>query len=104
MSKNRKMSTIIALCAIIISVLCIGGLYFMSSTRLSKIMEQSAIDNMSTAMNLQSGVIKVFVDDSELLLRQYASAAEVTDVLLHPENSKYVEVAQNYILNLVSDS
>ena len=96
MSKNRKMSTIIALCAIIISVLCIGGLYFMSSTRLSKIMEQSAIDNMSTAMNLQSGVIKVFVDDSELLLRQYASAAEVTDVLLHPENSKYVEVAQNY--------
>lgn len=96
MSKNRKMSTIIALCAIIISVLCIGGLFLVSTTRLTKIMKQSAIDNMSTAMNLQSGVIEGFVGDSETLLRQYASAEEVTNVLLHPENSSYVGVAQNY--------
>lgn len=96
MSKNSKMSTIVALCAIIVSLVCIGALYFASSTKSEAIMEQSSIDNMMTAMNLQSGVIKEFVDSSEMLLRQYASADEVSKVLLNPSDAQLVSEAQAY--------
>jgi len=52
MNKNKKMSTMIALSAILVSVICIGVLYFASSSKSKSIMEQSTVNNMETALNL----------------------------------------------------
>ena len=64
--KNRKMSTVVAIGAIIIAVVCLGVLYIMSSRSTTNAMEQAAVNNMKTAMNLQTGIIQQFVADSEL--------------------------------------
>ena len=96
MSRNKKMSTIIAAGAIIVSILCISILYLASSSKSSSIMEKSAIDNMMTALNLRSGVVTEFVENAELLLRQYASAEEVTQVLKNPDNAQIVSSSQEY--------
>lgn len=94
--KNRKMSTVIAIGAIIIAVVCLGILYIISSQSTTKAMEQAAVNNMKTAMNLQTGIIRQFVDESERYLKEYATAHELQDLLKHPDDPEKAKIAQEY--------
>lgn len=94
--KNRKMSTVIAIGAIIIAVVCLGVLYMISSRSTTDAMEQAAVNNMKTAMNLQTGIIRQFVSESERYLKEYATASELRDLLKNPDDPEKVKVAQEY--------
>lgn len=94
--KNRKMSTVIAIGAIIIAMVCLGVLYMISSRSTTGAMEQAAVNNMKTAMNLQTGIIRQFVSESERYLKEYATAAELRDLLKNPDDPEKVRVAQEY--------
>lgn len=94
--KNRKMSTVVAMGAILIAVVCLGVLYAISSQSTTKSMEQAAVNNMKTAMNLQTGIIRQFVGESERYLKEYATAAELRDLLKNPNDPEKVKVAQEY--------
>lgn len=96
MTKNRKMSTMIALGAIMIAVVCMGILYLISSRSTSTAMERAAMNNMKTAMNIQTGIMKQFVEFSELAMKEYGSAEEIKNLLKHPDDSECVRVAQAY--------
>ncbi len=90
------MSTVIAMGAILIAVVCMAVLYLISSSRTSSSMQRAAMDNMRTAMNLQTGIMRQFVENSELGLREYATAEEITAVLKNPTDSECVRAAQEY--------
>ena len=64
MIKNLKMSTIIALCAGIITCICMVILYLTLSNNVSNAMSKNAIDNMMTALDGQSNIIELYVLNS----------------------------------------
>lgn len=96
LGKNRKMSTVIALGAAIIAIICMAILYVISSRTTSKAMETAAMNNMSTAMNLQMGIINQFVAESERSMKQYGSAPAVQNVCKNPDDPAAVSAAQKY--------
>lgn len=94
--KDRKMSTVIAIGAIFVAVICMVVLYLITSMSTTKAMKEAAMNNMRTAINMQSGIMTQFVQDSELLMRQYGSAEEVANVIKHPDDPECVRAAQEY--------
>lgn len=96
MIKNLKMSTIIALCAGIITCICMVILYLTLSNNVSNAMSKNAIDNMMTALDGQSNIIELYVSNSEKLLKEYTSADEINNLLEYPNNPDYIKSAQEY--------
>lgn len=96
MIKNMKMSTLISLCTGLISFLCMAILFLFISSRVSDIVTGQAVGNMTTALEGQANLIEQFVADSELLLKEYASAPVVKKLLSDPENPECIEAAQSY--------
>ena len=96
MIKNMKMSTLISLCTGLISFLCMAILFLFISSRVSDIVTGQAVGNMTTALEGQANLIEQFVADSELLLKEYASAPVVKKLLSDPENPEYIAAAQSY--------
>lgn len=94
--KNQKLSTVMTISVAIISVVCIAFLYLMTNTNTSVIMEQLTKNQMSTALDAQAALVRQYVDASERLLREYASAKEVKELILHPEDEQIQAEAQQY--------
>lgn len=94
--KNRRMSTVIALGAALVALICMAILYMISNATTSRAMEKAAMNNMSTAMNLQMGIINQFVAESERSMKQYGSAPAVQNVLKNPDDPAAVSAAQKY--------
>ena len=46
----------------------------------------------------QAGLIERFVENSELMLKEYASAADIKKLLSQPDNPEYIDTAQNHNL------
>ena len=96
MFKKFKISTIVSVCVALITVLCMAALYIILSLNVSSTVEDKSLDNMMTALDGQSNLIDVFVSDSELLLKQYASADEIVNVIKNPDDPECVRLAQEY--------
>lgn len=94
--KNRRMSTVIALGAALVALICMAILYMISNATTSRAMEKAAMNNMSTAMNLQMGIINQFVAESERSMKQYGSAPAVQNLLKNPEDPAAISAAQKY--------
>lgn len=96
MIKNLKISTIISISVGLISFICMAVFYFVLSGNVSSVIENKAKDNMMTALDGQANLIELFVDDSEILLREYATADEIINLLKNPENAANIAAAQTY--------
>ncbi len=96
MIKNLKMSTLISIATGLISLLCMSILFLFISSSVSEIVTGQAVGNMTTALEGQANLIEQFVGDSELLLKEYASAPIVKKLLSDPENPEYIAYAQAY--------
>ena len=94
--KNMKMATIITLSVAVISLLCLSCLYLVMTSSVTQTSKQSSIDNMYTALNGQANMIELFVQESERSLRQYATADELKELLLEPDNAAKQQAAQAY--------
>ena len=96
MIKKFKISTIVSICVALITVLCMASLYIILSLSVSSTVEDKSNDNMMTALEGQANLIDVFVSDSELILKQYASADEITNIANEPDNPLFIQQAQAY--------
>ena len=94
--KHMKMATIITLSVAVISLLCLSCLYLVMTSSVTRTSKQSSIDNMYTALNGQANMIELFVQESERSLRQYATADELKELLLEPDNAAKQQAAQAY--------
>jgi methyl-accepting chemotaxis protein len=70
--------------------------YIVLNGNVSSAIENKSLDNMMTALDGQANLIEQFVSDSELLLREYATADEITNLLKYPDNSANLTAAQAY--------
>ena len=96
MIKKMKLSTLISLSLGLISFLCMTVLVIFISTRVSGVVREQAVGNMTTALEGQANLIEQFVADSELALKEYATASDIKKLLSDPENPEYIESAQKY--------
>lgn len=96
MTKHLKMATVITLSVALIATLCLGSLYLFITSSVTSTSQDSAIDNMYTALDGQANMIKLFVSESERTLKEYATAAELKELLLDPENPEKIQTAQAY--------
>ena len=94
--KHMKMATIITLSVAVISLLCLSCLYLVMTSSVTRTSKQGSIDNMYTALNGQANMIELFVQESERSLRQYATADELKELLLEPDDAAKQQAAQAY--------
>ena len=93
MIKKMKLSTLISLSLGLISFLCMTVLVIFISTRVSGVVREQAVGNMTTALEGQANLIEQFVADSELALKEYATASDIKKLLSDPETPEYIESA-----------
>lgn len=94
--KNQSMSVVIALWITVLTVLCMVVMGVSVSSGAADAMETTAINNMMTALDGQAEILDQYVNWSELLMREYATADEIYNVIKYPENEEYVKAAQAY--------
>ena len=94
--KHMKMATIITLSVAVISLLCLSCLYLVMTSSVTRTSKQGSIDNMYTALDGQANMIGLFVQESERSLRQYATADELKELLLEPDDAAKQQAAQAY--------
>lgn len=93
--KHMKMATIITLSVAVISLLCLSCLYLVMTSSVTRTSKQGSIDNMYTALDGQANMIELFVQESERSLRQYATADELKELLLEPDDAAKQQAAQD---------
>lgn len=91
-----KMSTLIAVCVVMITCICMGSLYTILNTLVVRVTKAAAVDNMMTALDGQANVIEEFIRESERSLKEYATADIVKEVLQNPGNKTAALAAQQY--------
>lgn len=96
MFKNMKMRTLLSLGVGAVTLICLIISGFVIGGRVNNITRDSAIKNMNTSLAGQAALIELYVSDSESMLKSYASADEIINLLKEPENPEYIEAAQAY--------
>lgn len=91
-----KMSTIIASSVALITIVCMSIMLVSMNKSITNVTKQSATDNMVTALNGQATIISEYISNAEILLKEYASASELVDLLKNPKNPDYIKPAQEY--------
>lgn len=97
--KNVKMSTLISVVITIISAIVLGLLFFVSSKTMTKQLEESAINNMSTLIESQATFLEQFWDESEQILKSYATADEIRAYIEDESDKKAFEKSQKYTVD-----
>lgn len=96
MIKKIKMSALISISVGLISLLCMAVIFFALSSNVMSIVKSQAVGNMTTTLEGQANLIEQFVADSELLMKEYATSADLKKLLTEPENPEYIAAAQSY--------
>lgn len=96
MFKNLKMKTLLSLGVGFVSLVCLIISGFVIGSRVNDITRDAAITNMNTSLDGQAALIALFVSDSECMLKSYASADEIMNLLKDPDNPEYIVAAQTY--------
>lgn len=96
MFRNMKMRTLLSLGVGFVTLLCLIISGIVIGGRVSNITREAAIVKMNTSLEGQAALIGLFVSDSESMMKSYASADEVINLLKEPDNPEYFEAAQLY--------
>lgn len=96
MIKNMKMKTMLSIMVGLISLICLTVFGAIIGSVIGSITKKAAINNMNTSIDGQAAIIDLFVSDSEIMLKSYASADEIRNLLNDPENTEYINAAQIY--------
>lgn len=96
MIKNQKMSTTITLAILIVNTICISMLYFVASRTMTTMMKQSELENLHATLNVQTNIIKEYIEHQEDLLIAYSNSPEVIEFLLSPQDETKRTNAQDY--------
>ncbi len=96
MIKNLRLSAMVSICVGLITLVCMGVFYVVLSGKVSDTVQQKSVENMMTVLNGQANLIENYVDSSENVLKEFASANEVTDLLKSSEDPDITARAQKY--------
>lgn len=104
---NSKKSTInVGMVCIVASIISIALTAIASMTMFvvntRKVCEQNIYEQIEITMNGRASVIRDYIKESELLLRQYGTAPAIQNALLNPEDDQAKAAAQAYTENYYS--
>lgn len=103
MFKNMKLSTGITIAITIIVITCIAFLFNASSRGMTKMMRDTAIDNMITSLEAKSQIIKSYIESSEATLLSISKASDLNEYLKTVDNSDLQTAAQTYTEKCFAD-
>ena len=95
--KNLKMSQNITIGIMLIVAVCMGLLYFISSSEMNTIMKQSERTKSENALLSQMCLIEEYVKHNEDLLAEFSKAPAVKELLKDVDNQDKQETAQQFI-------
>lgn len=94
--KNWKMRRAIMVIVLVTTLIGIGALFLMASSRNQKALSESTSDNMATYLTAQANTIENFVKEKENNLKLFGKSYDVRRVLLNEEDAQAQEQAQKY--------
>lgn len=103
MFKNMKLSTGITIAITIIVITCIGVLFNTSNNNMTKVMRNTAVDNMITSLEAKGQIIESYIESSESVLLAFSKASDVKEYLKAVDNSELKTTAQNYTEKYFAD-
>ena len=96
--KNWKMRSTIMAIVLVTTLIGIGALFLMASSRNQKALSKSTSDNMATYLTAQANTIENFVTEKENNLKLFGKSYDVRRVLLNEEDAQAQEQAQKYTM------
>lgn len=96
--KNWKMRRAIMVIVLVTTLIGIGALFLMASSRNQKALSKSTSDNMATYLTAQANTIENFVTEKENNLKLFGKSYDVRRVLLNEEDAQAQEQAQKYTM------
>ena len=96
--KNWKMRRAIMMIVLVTTLIGIGALFLMASSRNKKALSKSTSDNMATYLTAQANTIENFVTEKENNLKLFGKSYDVRRVLLNEEDAQAQEQAQKYTM------
>lgn len=94
--KNVKLAAKISVISIIMLVIGLLGLWFVTNNQMTKVMEESILQQLSSSVEMQAEIVKNYVAEAETYLTGFAQAPEVAKGLRDSGNSVAVEELQKY--------
>lgn len=94
--KKIKMSHLITLTSAIITLMCLTFLFIIANRNTDRMMEQSAVDSMFTALDANTTIVESYIKDAETDLRKYGSSVAVKSMLKNPEDETIRTDGQQY--------
>lgn len=94
--KNVKLAAKISVISIIMLVIGLVGLWCVTNSRMSKVMEESIMQQLSNSVEMQAEIVENYVAEAETYLAGFAQAPEVETGLRDTGNSDAVEALQEY--------
>ena len=96
--KNWKMRSAIMVIVLVTSLIGIGALFLMASSRNQKALSESTSDNMTTYLTAQANTIENFVTEKENNLKLFGKSYDVRRVLLNEKDAQAQKQAQKYTM------
>jgi methyl-accepting chemotaxis protein len=103
MFKRSKLSTGITVAITLIVIVCIGVLFYIANSNMTKAMRNTAVDNMITSLEAKTQIIESYVESAESTLLAYSKAGEFKNLLNDVDNSELQNAAQTYTEKYFAD-
>lgn len=94
--KNIKMAAKISLISIVILVIGLVGLWFAANRQMTKVMEESIVQQLNNSVEMQAEIVRNYVDKAETYLIGYAQAPIMADVLRNTSDESGKAGLQEY--------
>ncbi|MGN0689022.1 MAG: methyl-accepting chemotaxis protein [Oscillospiraceae bacterium] len=94
--RKVKMSVLITVVIGVVSAVCMLLLCININAQARNKVEEKVVNNMMTALDGQSNVIKLYVEDSERILKTYAASGELKNLLNNPDDPEAFVAAQSF--------
>ena len=96
MFKNQKLRLKITLIIMLVTIICIGMLYYSSQAGMTSLMKKSEIENMQSDLEAQSALIEAYVKQQEMLLKGFSVNPSVVEFLKNPDEANLKQSVQEY--------
>ena len=96
MFKNLKLRLKITLVSMLVTIFCIGMLYYSSQAGMTSLMKKSELENMQADLNAEAALIEEYVKSQEELLMGFSVNPTVADFLKNPDDAELQQTIQEY--------
>ncbi len=97
--KKMKMRSLITLTVAIVVAINLVVLFILANQNITKSLHTSTVNTLETSLEARTRVVENYIQEGEAILKAYAQAPIVRELLKDPENPALQEKAQNYTLD-----